>query len=230
MEYSTVVWDWMVGNGEGIIRMNRKLKILINSTYEEQKALINTETNEVLLEGDSYHDKIDERIEGFLLGLIYCDYKYSLLDSEQINTDNKLFDVCGFSDEDYSSCEDDDEVLLSDCEVEEDEEILDDINGDEIADKFIKELKIEIIPHKIKHKFEIATIDREFEIFENILDAIDKTKNYEGDLFLIENDQYKIVYSCQGLELEDNNSCLKEFGVYQDEDGELHIIGRKSNE
>lgn len=196
--------------------MNRwKLKILINSIYEEQKALINTETNEVLLEGDSYHDKIDERIEGFLSGLLYCDYDYILSKTERIDSTNKLFNICGFLNEDYSEYEDD----------EEDFDLLEDINDDKIVDNIIKELNNNTYPHLIKHKFEIATIDNEFDFFGNILDAIDKTKNYEGDLFLTDNSKYSIVYSCQGLQLEDNNNSLKRFGVLMDEDNKLHIIG-----
>lgn len=192
-----------------------KIQKIINGTFEDEIALINTDTNELLLKGDSYHDKIEEQIEGFLLGLLYCNFKYRLIKNKTINPKDKLFDICEFSNEDYSSYEDNDEVLPSDCEV------------DEEFNKLIEEVKIEIIPHLIKHKFEISSSDGDKTFFGNIIDALDETKGCEGDLFLTDNGEYSIIYSCQGLELEDNNSGLKNFGVCHKEiDGwlELKII------
>ena len=37
-----------------------KIQRVINGTYEEEVALIDIETNELLLKGDAYHDKIDK--------------------------------------------------------------------------------------------------------------------------------------------------------------------------
>ena len=195
-----------------------RLKRVINGTFEEEVALINVETNEVLIKGDAYHDKIDERIEGFLYGLLYANVKHSLVDEDlRIMPTDKLFDICDFSNEDYSSYDnDDDEVVLSDCEVDEEEVKIDKI--------------IEVRPHLINHKFEISAIDKTFIFYGNIVEALDKTLEYEGDLFIVEGCRYSIVYSCQGLELEDNNNCLKEFGVQYEEDGdgwkELVILNR----
>jgi len=185
-----------------------KIQRVINGTYEEEVALIDIETNELLLKGDAYHDKIDKQIEGFLLGLLYCNFKHSLLEDKTITPTDKLFDICEFSNEDY----DDDE---EDCEI------LEDIKGDEVLEYILKERH----PHLINHRFEIDTIDGEVVFFGGIIEALEKTKDYEGDLFIAEGNRYSIVYSCQGLELEDNNNCLKEFGVYYDEDNNvLHII------
>lgn len=198
-----------------------RLRRVINGTFEDEVALINTKTNEVLIKGDAYHDKIDERIEGFLYGLVYANVKHSLVDEDlRIMPTDKLFDICDFSNEDYSSYEDDDEEEI---------DLLEDVNGDEIVDNILKEIKIEILPHLIKHRFEVCSIDEAVVFCGNIIDALDKTRDLEGDLFIAEVGRYSIVYSCQGLELEDNNNCLKEFGVQyeEDDDGwkELIIIG-----
>ena len=78
-----------------------KLRILVNETYDEAKALYNETTNEILLTGDSYHDKIDEYIEGFLKGLQYTNTEYELDDEEEyITPNNELFNKCNFIDED----------------------------------------------------------------------------------------------------------------------------------
>ena len=201
-----------------------KLQRLTNGTFEDEMALINIEDNEVLIKGDSYHNKIYEQIEGFLLGLSYCNCKYKLVKNKTVNPKDKLFDICEFSNEDYSSYEDNDEVLPSYCEVDEEFDLLEDINEDEELDKFIEGVKIEITPHLIKHKFEISSSDGDKTFFGNIIDALDETKDCEGDLFLTDNEKYSIIYSCQGLELEDNNSVLKEFGVYYNEENQLCII------
>lgn len=192
-----------------------KLQKLINETFEDEMALININTNEVLIKGDSYHDKIDEMIDGFLLGLSYANVEYKLKENEKIKPSNKLFDICEFSNENYDIDDEEEFDLLEDL----------DVDGAEVeVDKFIENLEIEIIPHKIKHRFKINTIDGEVAFKGNIIDALEKTKDYEGDLFIEEGDRYSIVYSCQGLELEDNNSCLKEFGIYEDEDNKLNIL------
>jgi len=76
------------------------LKIFINGVYsEEEKALINMDTKEVILSGDYYHNKIDETINGFLKGLNYVNIKYNLLKTETITPENKMFNICNFYEE-----------------------------------------------------------------------------------------------------------------------------------
>ncbi|MGV4321192.1 hypothetical protein [Bacillus mojavensis] len=45
------------------------LIIYVNDNFEEEKALFDLESKKALLTGDYYHDKIDERIEGYLEAL-----------------------------------------------------------------------------------------------------------------------------------------------------------------
>jgi hypothetical protein len=45
------------------------LVIFENATYEEEKALVNLDTDTVIMQGDYYHDKIDYKIEGYLEAL-----------------------------------------------------------------------------------------------------------------------------------------------------------------
>lgn len=75
-----------------------RLKILINDTNEEERALVNIDTKEVILRGDYYHDRIDERIDGFLYGLRYVGIKYNRLDNQHILPKQGMFKVCDFID------------------------------------------------------------------------------------------------------------------------------------
>lgn len=77
-----------------------KFKVYINGAYSEvEKALVNVDTNEVVLSGDYYHDKIDEYIKGFLTGLHYVGIEFHLLKPETIMSEHKMFKVCNFCDE-----------------------------------------------------------------------------------------------------------------------------------
>lgn len=78
-----------------------RLQIAINSTFEEEKALLNLDNKEVIFRGDYYHDKIDEYIQGFLKGLSYANIQYELLDNAFITPDMEMFDVCDFVNESY---------------------------------------------------------------------------------------------------------------------------------
>lgn len=76
-----------------------------NETFEDERALVNKDTGEILCKGDYYHDKIDEHIEGFIRGLKYCGYEV-IMDEIDINPDDKLFDKLGFyNDGDYEDCD-----------------------------------------------------------------------------------------------------------------------------
>jgi len=80
----------------------KKLNLLVcyNGTFEDEKALLNKDTNEVLCKGDYYHDKINEYIEGFISGLEYCGYEVEK-DTIIINPDNELFDKLDFYNDRY---------------------------------------------------------------------------------------------------------------------------------
>lgn len=49
----------------GVSRVN--LVIYVNDNFEEEKALYNLDSKQVIVKGDYYHDKIDSVIEGYLL-------------------------------------------------------------------------------------------------------------------------------------------------------------------
>lgn len=71
-----------------------RLQVLINSTFESEKALINVDTKKILLKGDYYHNQISELIEGFLMCLDYLKVEYELLDSQYIIPDMEMFNMC----------------------------------------------------------------------------------------------------------------------------------------
>jgi len=48
------------------------------------------------LTGDEYHDKIIERIEGFLLGLHFSDTVEVDYEEIVISSEHQLFEFCGF--------------------------------------------------------------------------------------------------------------------------------------
>lgn len=67
-----------------------------NGTYEEEAALYNEDTKEVITHGDYYHDKIDEYIKGIIRGIKYCNIDVNLQE-KTIMPRNKLFKICGFN-------------------------------------------------------------------------------------------------------------------------------------
>lgn len=77
-----------------------KLKVFENGVYSEiEKALVNMDTKEIIMSGDYYHDKIDEHMEGFLMGLKYAKVKYELLEPEVIIPEHEMFNKCDFYNE-----------------------------------------------------------------------------------------------------------------------------------
>ena len=60
------------------------------------KALINEDTKTLIFNGDYYHAKITERIEGFLYGLEYMGIKYELLETKVIKSRSKMYSLCKF--------------------------------------------------------------------------------------------------------------------------------------
>ena len=67
-----------------------------NVSWDEgEYALIEKDTNKILLKGDYYHDKIYEKIEGFLEGLDYCGVEYKL-EFLGLSSDDEMFKTIGF--------------------------------------------------------------------------------------------------------------------------------------
>lgn len=54
------------------------LVLYTNGTYEEELALYDCESDNVIMSGDWYHDKIDEQFRGFIKCLLYFNIEYHL--------------------------------------------------------------------------------------------------------------------------------------------------------
>ena len=71
------------------------LTTYINAHNNDQRCLIEND-NHIIFTGDQYHDKIIEKIEGFLIGVQFTD-TYSIKHREiVIHAEDKMFDICGF--------------------------------------------------------------------------------------------------------------------------------------
>lgn len=72
------------------------LVIYINEHFEDARALFDLDKGEAILSGDYYHDKIDERIEGYLQAL--ADHNIHTEDVEDIWIDetHEHFRECNF--------------------------------------------------------------------------------------------------------------------------------------
>jgi hypothetical protein len=69
------------------------LIIYINEHFEDERALFDLDNNKILLMGDYYHDKIDAKIEGYLLAL---DIDEDDVAEEWIDKTHKHFKQLGF--------------------------------------------------------------------------------------------------------------------------------------
>lgn len=73
------------------------LIIYINDHFEEERALFDLDSKKVILNGDYYHDKIDDKIEGYIMALkdhkIIGDIE---VPDEYIDNTHKYFKVIGF--------------------------------------------------------------------------------------------------------------------------------------
>lgn len=193
-----------------------RLQQINNGVWEEESALINADTKEIIVKGDDCHDKINEYINGFLFGLQYLNTDFELLDNLNVLPDNELFEFCGFYDDtlDYRNEDDDEENLISNEDKEEEVHY-----NNPIIIKDEKEL-----PHSERHDFKIYG-DVVKILCTNIIDALELTREHEGDLWRVDFDveEENIVYSCLGLEKEDNNDLLKPYGIYIDDDNNIKI-------
>lgn len=70
------------------------LIVYINENLEEEKALFDLSEGKVLLHGDCYHDKIDDRIEGYLEALADFDIYHKDVDDEWIDETHWHFNKC----------------------------------------------------------------------------------------------------------------------------------------
>jgi hypothetical protein len=81
------------------IKGGRKMDLvmLINNEHEDERALYNMSKGEVIFLGDYYHDKIDEKIEGFIECLIYLEVSFEFQDNPiWVEREDELFEKCNF--------------------------------------------------------------------------------------------------------------------------------------
>lgn len=78
-----------------------KLIIYGNKHYEEEKALVDLDKKKVLLKGDYYHDKIDEKIEGYLQALFDFNIYQQDVSTEWIDYKHELYNFLEFYNEEY---------------------------------------------------------------------------------------------------------------------------------
>lgn len=79
------------------------IKVYYNADFDEEAALFNEDAKDVILSGDYYHEKITDKIQGFISALDYLHIDYNLLESEYINHDNEMFDLFEFYNENDDS-------------------------------------------------------------------------------------------------------------------------------
>lgn len=72
------------------------LAILVNEDFEEHKSLVNLDKHQLLMTGDCYHDKIDERIEGYLQALEDNDLWSGDVQESYIGIGHKYYKLAGF--------------------------------------------------------------------------------------------------------------------------------------
>lgn len=55
---------------------------VVEGGHIEEKILLDADTGEVILQGDYYHDKIDEMLEGFKFAMDFFGYAYTWENAE----------------------------------------------------------------------------------------------------------------------------------------------------
>lgn len=85
-----------------------RLIIFTNSHFEEEKALVNLDTKEVIIKGDYYHDKIDERIEGYLAALQDFNIYKDEPKEKKIDSKHEMYEKLEFYNEDAEYEEEED--------------------------------------------------------------------------------------------------------------------------
>lgn len=75
------------------------LVIYVNENFEDERALFDKDKEKVMLKGDEYHDKIDEKIEGYLQALADFAIYQEKVETEYIDESNSLYKTIGFESE-----------------------------------------------------------------------------------------------------------------------------------
>jgi hypothetical protein len=69
------------------------LIIYVNDNFEDERTLFDLDKNKLILNGDDYHDKIDERIDGYLEALVDFDIYTKDVPSEWIEEDHEHYKI-----------------------------------------------------------------------------------------------------------------------------------------
>lgn len=73
------------------------LVVYINDNFEDERALFDLDKMKVILMGDYYHDKIDDRIEGYLEALKDNGIYNKEVDSEWIDESHEHYKLMEFN-------------------------------------------------------------------------------------------------------------------------------------
>lgn len=193
-----------------------KLKFIlyINSfdAYGEL-ALVNKETNEIILKGDDYHNKINICIENFLKGLSYANVEYSC---EKVILNEKDCNELPFLLDFYYESEKNIVHNIEDNTISIEQESVDFI-------EYVEETKKENLDLSDANllDFCIWTTQDEYEINTYIENALLDTYNRQGTLYVGTKQNTKCIYS-SSEDIEVNNQLLKghNIGIREHEKGE----------
>lgn len=76
-----------------------KLVIYVNEHAEDERALFDKNEGKIIMKGDYYHDKIDQRIEGYLEALSDFSIYKEEVGAEYIDESHELYEKIGFYNE-----------------------------------------------------------------------------------------------------------------------------------
>jgi len=74
-----------------------KLVIYVNEDFEEERALFDLESKKVIVSGDYYHNKINERIEGYLQALNDFNIYKDEVETYWIDVSHENYDFLNFN-------------------------------------------------------------------------------------------------------------------------------------
>lgn len=216
--------------------------------YGEQ-ALVNTDSKEIVLKGDYYHDKISDKIKGFLQALDYAKVEYNLQKEyvskekhDTLDIDLNFYyedidDECVINTDyaiDYSSDNDTSEEKTNKSDV-----VIDDIDAflkgeyDNVQQKDCDEVNEEMDEEVEQYKFFSYLHGEEFYFStDSIPLAIYSAWDCNSYLYIYNkySDDYDFLYSIQEP-LDVNNASLMMFNLkIINESSPLEIINTVSNE
>lgn len=75
------------------------LVIYVNEHSEDEKALFDRGEKKIIMKGDTYHNKISQRIEGYLQALDDFAIYREKVETKYINESHELYEEIGFYNE-----------------------------------------------------------------------------------------------------------------------------------